>query len=313
MQKPKSFRPWQPEQTTLLPPSPREWLSEDHQVYFLLDLVDELDLSEILIPAQAKDPRGEKGFDPRMMTLLLLYAYCVGTVSSRKIERACYEDLAFRVLTGNQQPDHSRISEFRRRNLDALKDLFVQILRLCQKAGMVSLGHVALDGTKVQANASKRKAMSHERMLRAEKELEKEINALMRKAEILDAQEDHRYGKGKLGSELPDELKRRQDRLARIRQARKEMEAETAAAAARQRQEEAAEARAKATAAEESDAAVAEQAELTQTAEKAAAKAETAQEKANEAAEDAGVQPPDRCLSGKVSLLCRHSGGLDSL
>ena len=123
MQKRKTFRPWQPEQTTLLPPSPREWLSEDHQVYFLLDLVDELDLSAILIPAQAKDPRGEKGFDPRMMTLLLLYAYCVGTVSSRKIERACYEDLAFRVLTGNQQPDHSRISEFRRRNLDALKGL----------------------------------------------------------------------------------------------------------------------------------------------------------------------------------------------
>jgi hypothetical protein len=120
--------------------------------------------------------------------MLLLYAYCVGTVSSRKIERACYEDLAFRVLTGNQQPDHSRISEFRRRNLDALKGLFVQILRLCQKAGMVSLGHVALDGTKVKANASKHKAMSHERMLRVEKELEKEINALMRRAEILDAQ-----------------------------------------------------------------------------------------------------------------------------
>ena len=139
MQKPKSFRPWQPDQTTLLPPSPREWLAEDHQVYFLLDLVEELDLSEILIPAQAKDPRGEKGFDPRMMTMLLLYAYCVGTVSSRKIERACYEDLAFRVLTGNQQPDHSRISDFRRRNLDALKGLFVQILRLCQTAGAASL------------------------------------------------------------------------------------------------------------------------------------------------------------------------------
>jgi len=104
MKKPKSFRPWQPDQTTLLPPSPREWLTEDHQVYFLLDLVDELDLSEILIPAQSKDPRGEKGYDPRMMTLLLLYAYCVGTVSSCKIERACYEDLAFRVLTGARVP-----------------------------------------------------------------------------------------------------------------------------------------------------------------------------------------------------------------
>lgn len=98
MQKPKSFRPWNPEQTLLLPPSPREWLSADHQLYFLLDLVEELDLSEILIPAQAKDPGGEKGFDSRMMKLLRLYAYCVGIVSSRKIERACHEDLAFRVL-----------------------------------------------------------------------------------------------------------------------------------------------------------------------------------------------------------------------
>jgi transposase len=120
-------------------------------VYFLPDLVEDLDLSSILIPAQAKDPRGERGYDPRMLTLLLLYAYCVGSVSSRKIERACYEDLVFRVITGNQQPDHSRISDFRRRNLDALEGLFVQILRLCQKAGMVSLGRVALDGTKVKA------------------------------------------------------------------------------------------------------------------------------------------------------------------
>jgi transposase len=295
MQKPKSFRPWQPDQTTLLPPSPREWLADDHQVYFLLDLVDELDLSAILIPAQAKDPRGEKGFDPRMLTMLLLYAYCVGTVSSRKIERACYEDLAFRVLTANQQPDHSRISEFRRRNLDALKGLFVQILRLCQKAGMVSLGHVALDGTKVQANASKHKAMSHERMLRAEKQLEQEINALMRRAEILDAQEDKRYGKGKLGSDLPDELRRRQDRLARIRQARKEMEAETAAAAAHQRQQEADQASAKAAdaAAQDSADSPEEQAELNQKAESAAAKAREAKDKATAAAEEAGLESPD--------------------
>ena len=227
------------------------------------------------------------------MTLLLLYAYWMGTVSSRKIERACYEDLAFRVLTGNQQPDHSRISEFRRRNLDALKDLFVQILRLCQKAGMVSLGHVALDGTKVQANASKHKAMSHERMHRAEKELQKEINALIRKAEILDAQEDGRYGKGKLGSELPDELRRRQDRLAKIRQARKEMEAETAAAAARQRLEEAEEARTQAVSAQEADASAAEQATLNKKAEAAAAKAKAARETANKAAESSGVKPPD--------------------
>ncbi|WP_094585145.1 transposase [Synechococcus sp. BO 8801] len=160
MQKRKTFRPWQPEQNTQLPPSPREWLSDVHQVYFLLELVDELDLSQLLIPAQAKDPRGEKGFDPRMLTLLLLYAYCVGIVTSRRLERACDEDLAFRALTANQQPEHSRISEFRRRNLVALKGMFVQILRFCQKAGMVSLEHVALDGTRVQANSSNHKAMS---------------------------------------------------------------------------------------------------------------------------------------------------------
>ena len=230
-------------------------------MYFLLDLVDELDLSEILILAQDKDPRGEKGFDARMMTMLLRYAYCVGTVSARNIEQACYEVLVFRVLIGNQQPYHSRISDFRLRNLDALKGLFVQILRLCQKAGMVSLGHVALDGTKLKANASKHKAMSHERMLRAEKQLAQEINALMRKAEILDAQEDRLYGKNKLGSDLPDELRRRQDRLEQIRQARKEMEAETAAAAGHQRQEEADAARAEADAAQQAEASAAEQKE----------------------------------------------------
>jgi transposase len=303
MQKPKSFCSWQPEQTTLLPPSQREWLSEDHQVYFLLDLVDELDLSEILIPAQAKYPRWEKGFDPRMLTTLLLYAYCVGIVSFPKIERACYEALAFRVLTGNQQPDHSRISEFRSRNLDALNDLYrfaeafdcVQILRLCQKAGMVSLGHLAMDATNVQANASKHKAMSHERMLRSEQKLEKEIDALIRKAEILDVQEDQRYGKGNLGSELPDDLCHKQGRLAIIRQVRKEMEAETAAAAAqqRQRQEEAYTARAKAAASQETNAPASEQAELNIKAEASVAKAKTAKEKAIEAAETAGVEPPD--------------------
>ena len=295
MQKLKTFRPWQPEQTSLLPASPSDWLTSDHQVYFLLDLVDELDLSAIVIPAQRKDPRGEKGFDPRMMTLLLLYAYCVGIVSSRKIERACYEDLAFRVLTGNQQPDHSRISEFRRRNLEALSELFVQILRLCQAAGMVSLGHVALDGTKVQANASKHKAMSHERMLKAEAQLEKEIKELMRRAEILDAQEDGKYGKGKLGSDLPKELRRREDRLKKIRQARQALEAEAAAAAARDRAKQAAEAEAAvADAAAAADAAVAdasEQQKLAGKAAKAQEKAEAARELAIEKANEAGLEP----------------------
>ena len=239
MVKPKSFRPWSPEQTLLLPPSPIDWLPENHLVFFLLDLAAELDLDEIHAVYREKDPRGEKAYEPRMMVVLLLYAYCVGLPSSRKIEKACWEDAAFRVLTGNQQPDHSRVSDFRRRHLDALAGLFIQVLRLCQKAGLVSLGTVALDGTKVKANASKHKAMSHERMLKSERQLEAEMRALLRKAEIIDAQEDGQYGKGNRGDELPVELQRRSSRLEWIRKAKAELEAEAAAAKARQRQEQA--------------------------------------------------------------------------
>ena len=293
MVKPKSFRPWNPEQTLLLPPSPVDWLPENHLVFFLLDLAGELDLEEIHAVYRQKDPRGEKAYEPRMMAVLLLYAYCVGLPSSRKIEKACWEDVAFRVLTGNQQPDHSRISDFRRRHLPALAGLFVQVLRLCQRAGLVSLGQVALDGTKIRANASKHKAMSHERMLKSERQLEAEMRALMRKAEILDAQDDRRYGKGNRGSELPEELRHKQSRLARIRQARKEMEGETAAAAARQRQEQAEEAQAEAASAREANAPAAEQAELIKKAESAAAKAREARGKATEAAEAAGLESPD--------------------
>ena len=239
MVKPKSFRPWNPEQTLLLPPSPVDWLPENHLVFFLLDLAAELDLESIHALYRQKDPRGEKAYDPRMMVVLLLYAYCVGLPSSRKIEKACWEDAAFRVLTGNQQPDHSRIADFRRRHLDALSGLFIQVLRLCQKAGLVSLGQVALDGTKLRANASKHKAMSHERMLKSERQLEAEMRALLRKAEIIDAQEDGQVGKGKRGDELPEELQRRSSRLEWIRKAKAELEAEAAAGKARQREEQA--------------------------------------------------------------------------
>jgi transposase len=237
MSKPKTFRPWNPEQTLLLPPSPVEWLPANRLVFFLLDLAAELDLSVIYAVYAARDPRGVKAYEPRMMVVLLLYAYCVGIPSSRRIERACWEDAAFRVLTGNQQPDHSRISDFRLVHLDALAGLFVQVLRLCQKAGLVSLGNVALDGTKVKANASKHKAMSHERMLKTEAQLEAEIAALLRKAELIDAQEDARYGKGKRGDELPKELQLRQDRLDALRKARAELEAEAAADHARCREQ----------------------------------------------------------------------------
>jgi transposase len=239
MSKPKTFRPWNPEQTLLLPPSPVDWLPEHHLVFFLLDMAAELDLSAIYAVYEARDPRGVKAYEPRMMVVLLLYAYCVGIPSSRRIERACWEDAAFRVLTGNQQPDHSRISDFRLVHLDALAGLFVQVLRLCQKAGLVSLGNVALDGTKVKANASKHKAMSHERMLKSEAQLEAEIAALLRKAELIDAQEDARYGKGERGDELPKELQRRQDRLDVLRKAKAELEAEAAADNARRREQQA--------------------------------------------------------------------------
>ena len=173
------------------------------------------------------------------MVVLLLYAYCVGLPSSRKIEKACWDDAAFRVLTGNQQPDHSRISHFRRRQLSALAGLYVQVLRLCQRAGLLSLGQVGLDGTNVKADASKHKAMSHERMLKSERQLEAEMRALLRKAEIIDAQEDGQYGKGKRGDELPEELQRRSSRLEWIRKAKAELVAEAATAKAAQRNDEA--------------------------------------------------------------------------
>ena len=314
MKKPKTFRPWNPEQTLLLPPSPVEWLPEHHLVFFLLDMAAELDLSAIYAVYEARDPRGVKAYDPRMMVVLLLYAYCVGIPSSRRIERACWEDAAFRVLTGNQQPDHSRISDFRLVHLDALAGLFVQVLRLCQKAGLVSLGNVALDGTKVKANASKHKAMSHERMLKTEAQLEAEIAALLRKAELIDAQEDARYGKGKRGDELPKELQLRQDRLDALRKARAELEAEAAADHARRREQQARAAEEQAADAAEADkaAAVAEENDKTDAGSEAAAqtlakeaqqaerrarsargRAELARRLAIEKAQAAGLSTPD--------------------
>jgi transposase len=314
MSKPKTFRPWNPEQTLLLPPSPVEWLPANHLVFFLLDMAAELDLSAIYAVYEARDPRGVKAYDPRMMVVLLLYAYCVGIPSSRRIERACWEDAAFRVLTGNQQPDHSRISDFRLVHLDALADLFVQVLRLCQKSGLVSLGNVALDGTKVKANASKHKAMSHERMLKTEAQLEAEIAALLRKAELIDAQEDARYGKGRRGDELPKELQRRQDRLDALRKARAELEAEAAADNARRREQQARAAEEQAADAAEAEkaAAVAEENDKTDAESKAGAqalakeaqqaerrakaahgRAELARKLAIEKAQAAGLSTPD--------------------
>ena len=202
-----------------------QWLPEDHLVYFIRDVVGQLELSEIFASYDSSKG-GYPAYHPEMMVALLIYAYCVGIPSSRKIEKATYESIPFRVLTADQHPDHDTICAFRRRHLKALGALFVQVLRLCQKAGLVKLGHVALDGTKVRANASKHKAMSYARMAKTVAELEAEVQRLLSEAEAVDANEDSRYGKGLRGDEVPEELRFKQSRLAKIKEAKEALERE---------------------------------------------------------------------------------------
>jgi transposase len=190
-----------------------------------MDVVKKLDLAGVYERYEG-DLRGYPPYHPQMMVSLLLYGYCVGVPSSRKIERKTHEDVAFRVIAGGAHPDHSSVSEFRRVHLDALADLFVQVLQLCQAAGMVKLGHVALDGTKVKANASKHKAMSYERMQKDAQRLKEKVAELLKAAEVADAEEDTAYGKNKRGDELPEDLRRAKDRLARIEELKAALEAE---------------------------------------------------------------------------------------
>ena len=218
------FKPYNPDQTFLMPPSLREWLQEDDLAYFVSDVVDQLELCEIMRPYQQADDRGQPPYHARMMTKLLLYAYCVGVASSRKIQERTHHDVAFRLLAAGQHPDHDTICDFRARHLEALAGVFVEVLRLCREAGLVKLGHVALDGTKVKANASKHKAMSYARMCEAEKELERQVRELLKKARQVDEEEDKRYGKGKRGDELPEELRFRHSRLKKIREAKAALE-----------------------------------------------------------------------------------------
>jgi transposase len=226
----KGYRAWNPRQMSLLPLDPMEWLPETHLVHLLLDVVEELDLSAIESAIQAKDHRGKRPFPPRMMVGLLLYGYCVRTFSSRKLELATHENLGFRVLCGGNHPDHCTINTFRKTHLAQLSELFLQVLRMCQEAGLVKLGHVALDGTKMQGNASKHKAMSYSVMKRKEEELAAEIEELLKNAEAVDAAEDEKYGKDKRGDELPEELHRRESRRQKIREAREVLEAQAARA-----------------------------------------------------------------------------------
>ena len=226
MQVSKQYRPWTPEQSYLLPLSPLEWLPEGHLARCVLDVVRELDLGEIEGAIQAKDPRGERPYAPRMMTAVILYGYCTGVFSSRRIERATYEDVAFRVLSGGVHPHFTTVNSFRLDHRVALGGLFLQVLKLCAHAGLKTLGHVSLDGSKVQANASKHKAMSYGRMKDEEKRLQAEIEALLRRAEEVDAREDEEFGPDKSGDEIPEELRHRETRIAKIREAKAALEKE---------------------------------------------------------------------------------------
>lgn len=226
----KTFRVFDPGQGLLLPPSLDDWLPAEHLARFIAELVDEhLDLSRIR--AGYTEGRGGPPYDPRLMVRILLYGYTIGVRSSRAIEVKCTDDVPFRWLAAGAAPDYRAIARFRKRHLSALGHLFVQALVLCQAAGMVSLGRVALDGTKVRANASKRKAMSYARMTEKEKVLAAEVSALLAEAERIDKAEDARLGKNKRGDELPEELRRRETRLAKIGEAKAALEAEAAQAA----------------------------------------------------------------------------------
>jgi len=240
----KSFRPYDPDQVLLLAPVLSEWVPEGDLAHFVSDLVESgaLDLSAIY--AAYEDERGYPPYEPRLMVKLLVYGYANGVVSSRKLERATYRDVAVRMLCADQHPDYRSIARFRARHLAALGELFVQALRLCKQAKLVGLGTLALDGTKLRANASRHKAMSYERMVKAEAQLEAEIGALranvralLEEAEAVDAEEDERYGPDCRGDELPEELQRREQRLARIREAKQVLEAEAAEREAARRAE----------------------------------------------------------------------------
>jgi transposase len=227
----KTYREWVPDQTYMFPPSPRDWLPENDLVYFLIDTVATLDLTPIFAHYE-RELRGQPPFHPRMMVTLLLYCYATGTRSSRKIMRRCRTDVACRIIVGEDVPDFRTISEFRRIHLARLEGLFVDALKLCALAGLTRVGTIALDGTKIKANASRNKAMSYDRMKEEEKRLKEEIAGLLAEAEATDAAEDEAHGRDRSGDELPDELKRRESRLAKILEAKALLEARARAEAA---------------------------------------------------------------------------------
>lgn len=219
----KRYRPYCPEQMLLLPPSLQDWLPKDHLAYFVRDVVSQMDLSEIEAYYES-DERGQPPYHPRMMTTLLIYGYCIGVSSSRQIQKGIQEDVAFRVLAAGNEPDFRTLSDFRKIHRKALEKLFEKGLRLALESGAVRLGRVALDGSKMKANASKHKAMSYGRMDERLKQLRAQAKALLDQADAVDAQEDARYGKDRRGDELPEELRHRESRIQRIKEAKKALE-----------------------------------------------------------------------------------------
>ena len=220
----KTYRPYVPEQDLLLPPSLRDWLPEDHLAYFVSDLIDQLDLSAITRVYEDEE-RGYPPYHPVMLTKVLVYGYCVGVFSSRRIQRALTEDIGFRVLAAGNEPDFRTIADFRKTHLPALRGFFEQVLRLVYELGVPRVGRVALDGSKVKANASKHKAMSYGRLREKRRQLRDEVNQLLAQAEAIDVAEDAQYGADRRGDELPAELQRRESRLQRIREAKRALEA----------------------------------------------------------------------------------------
>jgi len=220
----KTYRPYVPEQDLLLPPSLRDWLPEDHLAFFVSDLIDHLDLSAITTVYEEEE-RGYPPYHPVMLTKVLVYAYCVGVFSSRRIQRRVVEDVGFRVLAAGNEPDFRTIADFRKTHLTALTGFFEQVLRLARELGAPRVGRVALDGSKIKANASKHKAMSYGRMGEKQRQLRDEVKQLLAEAEAADAAEDAAYGPDRRGDELPAELQRRASRLKRIREAKRALEA----------------------------------------------------------------------------------------
>lgn len=227
----KTYRPYVPEQDLLLPPSLRDWLPEHHLAFFVSDLIDQLDLSAITSVYEDED-RGYPPYHPVMLTKVVVYAYCVGVFSSRRIQRRLVEDIAFRVLAAGNAPDFRTIADFRKRHLAALRGFFEQVLRLARELGAPRVGRVALDSTKIKANASKHKAMSYGRMVEKQRQLRDEVNDLLAQAEAADAADDAEYGPQQRGDELPAELQRRESRLTRIREAKRALERRAKADAA---------------------------------------------------------------------------------